>query len=66
MHHDRRVGHFGHIDDALHAQDAGAVGRTQQFQEHIERAGGDRLFRGEDKRHDMIIVPVDVMMMVAV
>ena len=60
MHNDRRIRHFGQLHDALDAQELGAMRRAQQLKEHFQRAGGDRFVAGQDKRPDMLVVPIDV------
>ena len=60
VHHHRRVRHFGELHDALDAQQLGAMGRAQQFEEHLQRAGGDRGIGGEHEGADMLVVAVDV------
>src|SRR5262245_14456873 len=66
VHNHWRVGHFGELYNALQAQEFGAVCSPQQLEEHIERAGGNCLVRGKDKRANVLVVPIDIMVMVAV
>ena len=66
VHHNRRVRHFCELYDALQAQEVCAMRRTQQFQEHLECTGRDRVFGRQDERTDVVIVPVDVVMVMMV
>ena len=42
------------------------MGRAQQLEEHLQRAGGNCDIGGEHERADMLVVPVYVVMMVVV
>lgn len=49
VHNHGRIRHLGQLHDALQPKQLGAVGRTQQLEEHIEGTGGDRFVRRQDE-----------------
>ena len=66
VHNHGRIGHFRKLHDALQSQQLGAMSRTQQLQEHVQRTGGDRFVCRQDESTDLIVVAVDVMAVVMV
>src|SRR5262245_52159279 len=66
MHDDRCVRHFRQLYDALQAQEVCPMRCAQQLQKHLERTGGNRVFGRQDERTDVVIVPIDVVMVMMV
>jgi hypothetical protein len=66
VHNDRCVRHFRQLYDPLQAQEICSMRRAQQLQKHFERTGGDRVVGRQDERTDVVIVPIDVVMVMMV
>ena len=51
VHDNRCLGHFRELHDAFQPQELGPVRCPQQFQEHLERGGGDRIVRPQGQKN---------------
>jgi hypothetical protein len=61
---DRCVRHFREFHNAFDAQKLLSVRGTQQFEKHLQSSRRDGIVGCEYKRADMLVVPIDVVMMV--
>jgi len=64
VHDDRRVRHFRKFHDAFDAQKLFSVRGSQQIEKHLQSSRRDGIVGCEYKRADMLVVPIDVVMMV--
>jgi hypothetical protein len=64
VHDDRRVRHFRKFHDAFDAQKPFSVRGAQQLEKHLQSSRRDGIVGCEYKRADMLVVPIDVVMMV--